>query len=219
MAAPPLDVFVGDGYLDIFPSAIQEPSFRANPSRIPMRPVPWAEPGFVVPTWVPAAERPVVYLTLGTVVAEDAALQPAVEGLASLDAEVLVALGSAAGDALGALPGNVHVESFVDQARLMPHVDLVVHHGGSGTVLAALTNGTPQVLTPKGADQFLNGDLMAAAGLAAVLMPDECTADAIAMAAKSALVDPNRAAIRAARAEIASMPDPATVLAELVRRF
>ena len=55
---------------------------------------------------------------------------------------------------------------------------------------------------------------MAAAGLAA-LMPNECTADAIAMAAKSALVDPNRAAIRAARARSWSMPDPATVLAEL----
>ena len=58
------------------------------------------------------------------------------------------------------------------------------------------------MLTPKGADQFLNGDLMAAAGLAAVLMPNECTADAIAMVAKSALVDPNGAAILAARAEI-----------------
>ena len=57
-----------------------------------------------------------------------------------LDAEVLVALGSAAGDALGVLPGNVHVESFVDQAWLMLHLDLVVHHGASGMVLAALTS-------------------------------------------------------------------------------
>jgi len=55
--------------------------------------------------------------------------------VASLDAEVLVALGSASGADLGLLPANVHLESFVDQASLMPFVDLVVHHGGSGTIL------------------------------------------------------------------------------------
>ena len=51
----------------------------------------------------------------------------------------------------GRFPANVHVASFVDQAALIPVADLVVHHGGSGTVLAALARGTPQVLLPKGA--------------------------------------------------------------------
>ena len=74
----------------------------------------------------------------------------------------------------------------------MPYVDLVVHHGGSGTVLGALVNGVPQVLTPKGADQFLNGDIIARAGLAEVLLPGEATAEAVAAAAKRALTEPNR---------------------------
>jgi UDP:flavonoid glycosyltransferase YjiC (YdhE family) len=98
--------------------------------------------------------RPVVYLTLGTVVADDDVLRPAIEGLARLDADVLVALGSACGKGVGAVPANVHLEPFVDQATVMGLVDLVVHHGGSGTILAALANAVPQVLMPKGADQW-----------------------------------------------------------------
>ena len=214
---PPLDVFVGDTYLDIFPSAMQEPSFAADPARVRMQPIPWIEPGFDVPAWVTLAERPVIYLTLGTVVATDDVLRPAIDGLASLDADVLVALGSAPG-ALGPVPPNVHVETFVDQSRLMPYVDVVVHHGGSGTILAALANGVPQVLTPKGADQFLNGDLIARAGLAEVLLPSVSTADAIAAAANRALTEPNRSAIDAARDEIAAMPTPTDVMARIGRR-
>jgi hypothetical protein len=215
VTAAPFDVFVGDTYLDIFPSAMREPSFAGDPARIPMQPIPWAEPGLDVPAWVTLSERPVVYLTLGTVVATDEILQPAIDGLASLDTEVLVTLGSAPGSDLGPVPPNVHVETFVDQSRLMPYVDLVVHHGGSGTILAALVNGVPQVLTPKGADQFLNGDLIAKAGLAEVILPGEATADAVATAAKRSLTEPNRSAIDAARDEIAAMPTPTDVMATI----
>lgn len=119
-----------------------------------MRPVPFAEPRAILPSWVGSRSRPLVYLTLGTIVATDEVLLPAIEGLGRLDADILLALGSASGINLGAVPANVHVEAFVDQAALLAQADLVVHHGGSGTVLGALAHGVPQVLLPKGADQF-----------------------------------------------------------------
>jgi UDP:flavonoid glycosyltransferase YjiC (YdhE family) len=71
------------------------------------------------------------------------------------------------------------------------------------------------VLTPKGADQFLNGDLIAKAGLAEVILPGEATADAVATAAKRSLTEPNRSAIDAARDEIAAMPTPTDVMATI----
>jgi UDP:flavonoid glycosyltransferase YjiC (YdhE family) len=216
--APTWGPFTGDVCLDIFPRALQQAAFLADPARVPMRPVAHAEPSATVPAWVAACRRPVVYLTLGTVVATDEVLLPAIDGIASLDVEVLLALGSAQGRALGALPTNVHPEPFVDQAGLMGLVDLVVHHGGSGTVLGALASGTPQLLLPKGADQFLNADLVVAADLAAALEPSEATPDAIATLAKVALVD-DRPAAEAARQEIAAMPHPADVLDQLVARF
>jgi UDP:flavonoid glycosyltransferase YjiC (YdhE family) len=95
---------------------------------------------------------------------------------------------------------------------------LVVHHGGSGTVLAALTAGTPQLLLPKGADQFLNADLMAAAGLAGVLERAHATPEAVASLAKLELEE-RRPAADTARRELAAMPPPAEVLDVLVARF
>ena len=127
--------------------------------------------------------RPLVYLTLGTVVATDDGLRPAIEGLASLDVDVLVALGAADGAALGVLPPNVHLEAFVDQPGVLGAADLAVHHGGSGTVLGALLAGVPQLLLPKGADQFENADRMAAAALATVLEPRQATPVSVAAAA------------------------------------
>jgi UDP:flavonoid glycosyltransferase YjiC (YdhE family) len=218
VATPALDPFTGDAYLDIFPTALQLPGFLTHPARVPIRPIPYAEPGASMPEWVGRRNRPLVYLTLGTVVATDEVLLPAIEGLAVLDADVLVALGAATGEALGPLPGNVHVEGFVDQAAVLASSSLVVHHGGSGTVLGALTAGTPQLLLPKGADQFLNADLLAAAGLAAVLEPAQATADAVATMAKLELEE-RRPAADAARGELATMPAPAEVLDELVGRF
>ena len=109
-----------------------------NPARMPMRSIPFAEPGAVVPSWIGVTDRPLVYLTLGTIVATDEVLEPVIDGLSALDADVLVALGSADGAELGTLPANVHIEPFVNQPAVLDLADLAVHHGGSGTLLAAL---------------------------------------------------------------------------------
>jgi UDP:flavonoid glycosyltransferase YjiC (YdhE family) len=209
------DPFTGDRFLDIFPTALQPPSFLDDPARMRLRPVPFAERGATLPAWVGTGARPLVYLTLGTVVATDEVLAPAVAGLGRLDADILLALGSADGAELGTLPANVHVERFVDQAALMPLVDLVVHHGGSGTVLAALAHAVPQLLLPKGADQFHNADLVASAGLAPVLEPAQATPDAVAALA-AATLEERRPELDAVRAEIAALPHPAEVVEPLL---
>ena len=116
------------------------------------------------------------------------------------------------------MPGNVHVEPFVDQAAVLAHADLIVHHAGSGTILGALGHGTPQLLLPKGTDQFANADRMVAAGLAAMLEPRFATAEAIAAAATDALAHP-RPALATTRKELAALPGPAEVMDELITRF
>lgn len=148
--------------------------------------------------------------------ATDEVLVPAIEALSTVDADVLVALGSAAGADLGPLPPNVHVAGFVDQPAVLRHADLAVHHGGSGTILGALLSGTAQLLLPKGTDQFFNADAMRTAGPAAVLEPREATADAIATAAELALVDTGPA-VDAVRAELAALPHPAELVDVVLR--
>ncbi len=220
---PDFDVFTGDLFLDIIPDALQSPSFVEHPARLRVRPVPFTDPGASVPSWIGRNGRPLVYLTLGTVVATDDGLRPAIEGLASLDVDVLVALGAADGAALGDLPPNVHLEAFVDQPGVLGAADLAVHHGGSGTVLGALLAGVPQLLLPKGADQFENADRMAAAALATVLEPRQATPVSVAAAA-ARLLDGTSPSYDSARAEavrtqLVGLPAPAEVVAHLAARF
>jgi UDP:flavonoid glycosyltransferase YjiC (YdhE family) len=51
----------------------------------------------------------------------------------------------------------VHVARWVPQADVMPHADVIVCHGGSGTVRTALCSGVPAVVVPLFADQPYNG--------------------------------------------------------------
>ncbi len=73
---------------------------------------------------------------------------------------------------LDPLPAGVHAERWVDQVQVLPAADLVVCHGGSGTVYGALASGVPVVVVPVFADQFENGRRIAAAGAGLVVEAD-----------------------------------------------
>jgi UDP:flavonoid glycosyltransferase YjiC (YdhE family) len=147
------------------------------------------------------------------------ALRAAATGLGTLDVDVLVTVGPDGDpDALGPLPDSVRVERFVAQAALLGQLDLVVHHCGSGTMLGALAHGLPQLALPHGADQFANAEALVANGAGRRLLPEEITPEAVAEAASALLAEPApRAAARRLAAEIAAMPSPAAVVAELER--
>jgi calicheamicin 3'-O-methyl-rhamnosyltransferase len=80
------------------------------------------------------------------------------------------------------------------------------------------THGTPQLLLPKGADQFFNADVMTAREIADVLEPRQVTPQAVAMLADAAMTN-HRPAADAVRNEIAAMPHPRVVLEHLVDHF
>jgi UDP:flavonoid glycosyltransferase YjiC (YdhE family) len=133
---------------------------------------------------------------------------------------VLVAVGPDGDPSLlGEVSDRVHVERFVDQARVLPLVDAVVHHGGTGTVLGALAAGRPQLLLPQGADQFVNGDLLVKVGAGRVLTNDAQSPGAIgeAVAALLRTDSPERAGAARIQDEIAAAPSPADVVADLER--
>ncbi|MEV6913226.1 glycosyltransferase [Amycolatopsis sp. NPDC051071] len=208
----------GDAVIDICPESVQAPDFLAKANRIPLRPVGWAEPGDL-PDGVLGRDksRPLVYLTLGTAFGDEDVLKRAIRALARLDADVLVAAGPAVDPAqLGDVPGNVRVEAWVPQAELLPQVDLVVHHGGSGTTLGAFGEGLPQLVLPQGADQFTNAEAVVAAGVGGQLIGGNATEEAIFETSRKVLADEAvRAAARALADEIAAMPSPAEVAKRL----
>ena len=211
------DILTRGRVLDICPASVQAAKFMATADRVPVKPVGWSPPG-AQPYLPPApSRRPLVYVTLGTEYATVDVLRRCIQGLAALPVDVLVTTGPAVPvDALGELPDNVRVESWVAQQDLLPHVDLIVHHGGSGTMLGALRAGLPQLLVPQGADHFANAEAVLTVGVGDRLLPADLTSQAVATRADTLLTDPAiRAAANRLANEIEAMPSPDEVIAEL----
>ncbi len=178
----------GGRHLDICPPTLQDKGFKED--RILLRPVPHAAPGEMPPR----THEKLIYVTFGTVFANDDLLEMAVAGLQGLDAQVVVAW-----------PGY-----WLPQAEVIKHADVVVHHGGSGTMLTALAEGVPQLVLPQGADQFSNAEALVASGAGVRL--DAVSADAIAESARLLLVDgAHREAAGQVAEEIRHMPSPKEV--------
>ncbi len=91
-------------------------------------------------------------------------------------------------------------------------------HAGSGTFLAALAAGLPQLLLPLGADQFSNAAAGAATGAAIRIDPEAFDAAAVRQALVQLLGEPAYAAAAArTQGEIRAMPAPDEVAAGLER--
>ncbi|WP_327032590.1 glycosyltransferase [Micromonospora ureilytica] len=206
---------VGRPHLDIWPPSLQDKGFLATERRIELRPVAFSTPAPLPQLVHRRTSRPLIYLTLGTAFGTPELLRTAIAGLATLDAQVVVASGRVPVEQLGEIADQVSVHQWVSQAELLPLVDAVVHHGGSGTTLGALAAGVPQLMLPQGADQFANADTLAAAGVALRILPGQVDASAIAEQVHRLLPRQGNAeqrdAARAVAEEIAAMPSPAAV--------
>jgi UDP:flavonoid glycosyltransferase YjiC (YdhE family) len=211
-----------------FPASFRDPEEVRGPTlrtfRSPLAPRASARTGAAPGPRVRAGAR-VAYLTLGTVFHLESGdlFERSLAGLAALPIEVVATVGDGLDPAsLGPVPAHVHVTSYVAQHVLLPHCDVVVSHGGSGSVIGALAHGLPVVVMPIGADQPLNAARCAALGVGEVLDAAAATPDDIARAVSHVLEDPApRRRAERLRDEIAALPDPAEVvpLLEALARY
>ncbi len=210
-------------YLDLYPPSLQlqhRPHVAATQRIRPA--APSVEEAVDLPALVTArSDRPLVYVTLGTVFANNDVLSTIVAGLAQLAVRVAVTVGPDGDpDGLGPQPENVCVARYIPQDALLSRSALVVSHAGSGTFLAALAHGLPQLCVPQAADQFVNAAAGAGVGCALAIQPGQVSIDAVAAAAERLLADQSfRAAAARLQDEIAAMPSPETVVHLLADRF
>lgn len=188
----------------------------------PIRYVPYNGSG-VLPDWaLEERDRPRICLTFGSVIPyftyRDfvAMLREIAAALPALDAEVIVGVEDAFADRLDALPDRVRSVGWQPLGLVLPTCDLLVHHGGSGSMLTALAAGVPQLVLPQSADQFLNASSLAGVGAGRMLMPDGAGIDAVISECQQLLSDVGYAEkARALGIEMATMPAPAEVVGVL----
>jgi MGT family glycosyltransferase len=206
-------------YVDICPPSLQNPELASVQTVQALRPVVAAPPGPLPDELSVLPDRPLVYVTLGTVYNRDLSVFATVlKGLRDAPVSVLLTIGRDNDpSALGPQPPNVAVHRYVPQAAVLPHCDAAVIHGGAGTMLGALAAGVPLLCLPQGADQHGNADHVVAAGAGSTLLREELTPGAV-RAAVAALLDESgyRLAARRIAGEIAAMPTPGDALAAIM---
>jgi UDP:flavonoid glycosyltransferase YjiC (YdhE family) len=206
----------GVSTIDPTPTSFQVPT---DYRRLPMRYVPFNGPG-PRPEPLPRTDKPRVCLTWGHTIAK---LDPKrflvpeiVEAIHPLDIEVVVAVSAEQRALLGEVPDNVTVVVDNPVHHLLSQCDLVIGHGGAGTVLTALHHGLPLLLVPQLPDHLGHSGRVLASGAGEVLARDEVTRDRLRDEVTRLLADgPEREAATKLSQEMRQQPPPSELVAEL----
>lgn len=141
--------------------------------------------------WADEDPTPLVLVSYTTTeLGDPKKVQTALDGLADLDAHVVVTTSMAIDPAGLTIPGNAHVVRYADHNAILSRADLCVTHGGHGTMMRALKHGVPMVVIPGFPhDQAPNAALVEKLG-AGLALPGDADASALASAAGQILTDP-----------------------------
>jgi UDP:flavonoid glycosyltransferase YjiC (YdhE family) len=143
-------------------------------------------------------------------------LRAALRGLAGAPVRVLASTNRRPLPSPIDVPGNARLVDWVSYSRTMPRCDVVLCHGGHGTVVRALASGCGVVAVPAGGDMYENAARLDWAGLGVRLPGRLCTPRAVRLAVERCLADPT---LRTRAREVAAWTethDPAGRAAELV---
>jgi hypothetical protein len=201
-------------------------SLSAAPEAVAMRYVPYNGPARLHRWHRERGNRPRALVTFGSLLLERRHVDPRelvselVASLGDAGFELVLGLDEGLAAGLRPWPGHVRHAGWVSLNLALSHCDLVIHHGGSGTAMAALVAGLPQLILPQATDQYATAETLVSGGAALSLVPGRAAAGAVAANAVRLLAEPafkKRAAELAD--EIAELPSPARVADSLHTRI
>ncbi|MEU3750665.1 MULTISPECIES: nucleotide disphospho-sugar-binding domain-containing protein [Streptomyces] len=192
---------------------------------VPVRMVPY-NGGSEIPEWLlEHPERARVCVSLGVTTRERSKeghipLGELLEGLAELDAELVVTANAQQLASLGTLPENVRTVDYVPLTLLLPSCAAILHHGGGGTFTAAATQGVPQLIAPGVRGDFLDtARYVEERGAGLVVDTPRFTVGAVRDQLARILTEPGfRKGADVLRQDLLDQPGPADIVAELERR-
>lgn len=218
---------IGAATVDQCPPSMQFPDAMVPTQRIRHRYVPYnglAE----VPRWVyEAPEKPRICVTWGTSMVRlsgdeaflpDAVVQGASKLAQDRGAELVLAITSAQRKLLTTpLPDHVRVAESVPLQALLPTCQALMHQGGAGTTLTALSHGLPQLVFTHIPDQAANAHTLVASGAGRTLHVGGLDAATVLNQGHELLDDPvyTIAALRVQQ-EMREQPAPAEIIHHLM---
>jgi UDP:flavonoid glycosyltransferase YjiC (YdhE family) len=151
---------------------------------------------------------PLVYTTLGTEFYDPSFMQTMIAAAMHAGRNVVATIGRG-NDPAAVAPADdrVLVVDWLPQDELLDRLDVVLCHGGTGTVTGPLVHGVPLVVVPRGADQFANAARVGQLGAGIAVPPEQQDTDHIDAALEAVLDDPRyRVAARAVAEATARLP-------------
>ncbi|MAY87235.1 MAG: glycosyl transferase family 1 [Pseudooceanicola sp.] len=106
------------------------------------------EEPYEVPTFKANNDKPLLYISFGSLGAGDTdLLKRIIKTVSTLPYRALVNVGDYIGE-YDDIPDNVHIASWYPQPSVIPQVDAVIHHGGNNSFTECLYFGKPAIIMP-----------------------------------------------------------------------
>ncbi|KUL31158.1 nucleotide disphospho-sugar-binding domain-containing protein [Streptomyces regalis] len=213
------EVLLGQWSVDPTPQGMQLP---VQGTTVSVRWVPYtgAAP---LPDWLrerPA--RPRVALTLGTsaraLFADNEEFTARLLALADgLDVEFVATLTAEQLAGVGRLPDNIRAVDYVPLTQLLPTCVAVIHHGGGGTISAAVAEGLPQLMLPLEGSEYVDmARYVERRNAGLVIEAGHATVEEMRKQLERVLTEPAfREGAAALRADTAAAPAPADIIPQL----
>ncbi|MFC4015594.1 glycosyltransferase [Nonomuraea purpurea] len=216
-------------YIEVCPPALQTPEGKAITTTLPAGIRAYHGEGGSQPPDGGRDAHPQVLITFGTVSnGAISLLHESAARLGRMGMRVVMTLGPqgwfdwsspSGGTAATSMGDNVRVVRYVPLNAELPATSVLIHHGGSNTMRAAIEHSVPTLVIPQGAEQYRNAELIEECGLGRMLLPSEVTPESVAEHV-SALLDDADTAERLAKVRRSwlAMPPSTDTIDDIERR-
>jgi UDP:flavonoid glycosyltransferase YjiC (YdhE family) len=164
-------------------------------------------------------DRPLIVVAASTSQEPGGLVGTALEALAEEPVRVVATTNRPGEGWSGPIPTNATVVDWVSYSQVMPRASVLVCNGGHGTVVRALAEGVPPLVSPLGGDQAENGARVTWAGAGLMLPARLLGPDSLRWSLRRLLTDGRFAARARAIAAWSRRNDGGARGAELVERY
>jgi len=175
-----VDLLAGD--LDLIVGTPETDPVEGGAQVTHVGPIVWQRGDAALPDGVAkfGTDRPLIWVYSGnpryarapTPVDSIVVIRAAIAAFAHAPVQVVLTTGyQALPRELGALPSNFHHAAYLPGPQMAARCDLLVHHGGHGSVMTGLAAGTPAVIIPTITERESNARRVAALGAGEVVLP------------------------------------------------